>query len=61
MSFLVRLWREEAGDASEPAGTWESQVEHIQTGRRWSFSTLPELLEFLGRQTADADGQKTVD
>lgn len=35
------------------AADWQSEIEHIQTGRRWYFHTLDELLEFLGRLPAD--------
>jgi hypothetical protein len=49
-SFLIRLWREASADATAPANNWRSQVEHIQSGQRWSFSTLDELLDFLRRE-----------
>ncbi len=54
-SFLIRLWR-----TSPPAhplaeeGAWHSEVEHIQSGRRWTFDTLDEVLGFLRRQAADS-------
>lgn len=45
-SFLVRLWRNpEAEDQQHP---WCGEIEHIQSGARWSFSTLSEeIVEFL--------------
>lgn len=45
-SFLVRLWRNpEAEDQHHP---WCGEIEHIQSGVRWSFSTLSEeIVEFL--------------
>lgn len=58
-SFLIRLWREatpplsgegEGGEVSD----WQGEVEHIQTGERWTFSTLDELLGFLRRQVKEA-------
>jgi hypothetical protein len=52
-SFLVRLWRETAADARQLTADWQSEVEHIQTGERWSFSTLEELLEFLRRESEE--------
>ncbi len=57
-SFLVRMWRE---DGPEPGGlqVWRSEVEHVQTGQRWTFETLEELLDFLRREGAgsgDANG-----
>ena len=58
-SFLIRVWRDatpphspyppELGGA-EGGTDWQGEVEHIQTGERWSFSTLDELLGFLRRQ-----------
>ena len=41
MSFVVRLW-------CDPAGSeWRGEVEHIQSGNRWSFASLAHLLDFL--------------
>jgi hypothetical protein len=47
VSFLVRLWREPGQETPEPPAGWHSEVELIQTGQRWTFSTLDELLDFL--------------
>lgn len=55
VSFLIRLWRERSPESPEPTADWESEVEHIQTGRRWTFSTLDELLGFLRRQAENPD------
>jgi|Deesub1362B_J571_1020462.scaffolds.fasta_scaffold54737_1 hypothetical protein len=49
-SFLIRLWRERTPGLPESVADWCSEVEHIQTGQRWTFSTLDELLDFLRRQ-----------
>ena len=49
-SFLIRLWRERGLERQGPSAEWHSEVEHIQTGQRWSFDTLDELLDFLRRQ-----------
>ncbi|MDQ4077374.1 MAG: hypothetical protein M3220_14145 [Chloroflexota bacterium] len=46
-SFLLRLWREEV---TELVTDWHSEVEHIQSGTRWTFATLAELLNFLDQQ-----------
>ena len=46
-SFLVRMWREHSPELPESAADWQREVEHIQTGQRWTFSTLVELLDFL--------------
>ena len=46
MSFLVRMWRE-GTELPELNGHWQGEVEHVQTGRRWAFDNLDELLGFL--------------
>ena len=46
-SFLIRLWREAGADTTVLLTDWCSEVEHIQTGQRWTFGTLDELFEFL--------------
>ena len=47
-SFLVRLWRE--GNTPKIAVVCHGEVEHIQSGRRWTFGTLDETLSFLRRR-----------
>jgi hypothetical protein len=49
MSFLVRLWRDHPGD--DPPCDWCGELEQIQTGTRWSFSTYSELLACLHQLT----------
>ena len=49
-SFLVRLWRDHPG-CDGPA-SWHGEIEHVQTGARWSFSTLEALLSFLQQSMA---------
>ena len=56
ISFLVRLWREKDPISEASALQWKAQVEHIQTGRRWTFDTLEETLAFLRRRVAAEDG-----
>jgi len=66
-SFLIRVWREPTPphSASRPelggseggqggAPDWQGEVEHIQTGERWSFNSLDELLGFLRRQVKES-------
>jgi len=50
VSFLIRLWREDDLDPTAPAAEWKAQVEHIQSGRQWTFRTVEEMLAFLRRQ-----------
>jgi hypothetical protein len=48
------MWsRAQRPDADlEGAADWKTEVEHIQTGRRWIFSDVDELLDFLQQQSA---------
>jgi hypothetical protein len=52
-SFLVRFWRLPARNGGEITAPWQSEVEHIQSGKTWSFDTLDELEEFLRQQAID--------
>ena len=52
-SFLIRIWREPETGPPEPSAAWHSELEHIQTGERWHFDTLEDLLAFLRRQTEE--------
>ena len=36
-------------------GDWHSQVEHIQSGQRWTFNTMDELLDFLRREAEEPE------
>jgi hypothetical protein len=51
-SYLIRLWREQKTPAEKPPSAWQAEVEHIQSGQRWSFVTFEELILFL-RQRAE--------
>jgi hypothetical protein len=53
-SFLVRLWRAQTADQSQQSTNWKSEVEHIQTGDRWEFDTLDQMLAFLRREVGGA-------
>jgi hypothetical protein len=53
ISFLVRLWREPGQETPTPPADWHSEIECIQTGKRWTFHTLDELLEFLRQQAQE--------
>lgn len=56
-SFVVRIWREQSG--SEQQNCWCGEIEQIQSGVRWHFCTLTELLTFL-QQSALAS-RSTID
>ncbi len=45
-SFLIRLWS--TREASSPTEyEWQGELQHIQSGQRWTFTTFDELLTFL--------------
>jgi hypothetical protein len=46
-SYLLRLWR----GCSEAGMVWQASLESAQTGQRYVFSNLEELVEFLFDQT----------
>ncbi|MGD1994175.1 MAG: hypothetical protein PVI59_13360 [Anaerolineae bacterium] len=52
-SFLIRLWREGVAEGQDRTTGWHSEIERIQTGERWEFRTLDQLLTFLRRQARD--------
>jgi hypothetical protein len=49
-SFLIRMWRELDPAAPDAVAEWHGEIEHIQSGRRASFSALAEMLEDLRAQ-----------
>ena len=59
-SFLIRLWRQESADLVEHPVEGQSEVEHIQTGDRWSFGSLDEVLAFLRDQAGDRERARPV-
>lgn len=46
-SLIIRLWRMPEEPAADVAPDWRSEVEHIQSGGIWAFSTSQELEHFL--------------
>ncbi len=58
VSFLIRMWR--AITLREGMGPWQCEVEHIQSGRRWRFGSLEELIAFLRNVEALADEEGEV-
>ena len=53
ISFVVRMWRDKTDPSAKAGIDWRSEVEHIQSGQRWTFDTLDELLDFLRQWTED--------
>lgn len=50
-SFLLRLWHT-VSEAGPDQPRTHAEIEHIQTGERLSFGSLPELITFLQVQAA---------
>lgn len=49
-SFLIRLWRQTSPLSPDHPADWQSEVVHIQSGQRWRFEALDDLLVFLRMQ-----------
>jgi hypothetical protein len=49
-SFIIRIWRKTGLDAQGNPYNWQSEVEHIQSGKTWTFDTLEELQAFNRQQ-----------
>jgi len=49
-SYLIRLWRQTSPLDPDKSGDWQSEIEHIQSGQRWKFNRLDDLLVFLHQQ-----------
>ncbi len=58
ISFLIRLWREPNSELPEQTAGWQGEVEHIQSGQRWSFDGLEQLLASIRRQVEDSEEPK---
>lgn len=53
-SYLLRLWCESKTGPPEMTTGWRGELQHIQSGQRWSFGSLDELLGLLRRQIEDS-------
>lgn len=60
LSYLIRLWREGETTSDAPAAEWQGEVEHIQSGEKWSFASLSEVLAFLKSHPGDGCDPKTI-
>jgi hypothetical protein len=60
-SFLVRMWRPVLSAAPERAGSWQGEIEHIQSGRRLVFGSPEELLVLLLEQAGETQSSTNVD
>ena len=48
LSFLLRLWRVDDGEAS----AWRASLQNALTGQRQGFANLAQLMAFLQQQIA---------
>lgn len=60
-SLIIRIWRKTGLDADGNPHNWQSEVEHIQTGQVWSFSTLDELQAFNRQQVEHPENLAHLD
>ena len=51
LSYLLRLWQEETGEA----WSWRASLESAHTGRRHGFASLKLLFAFLEGETAGTE------
>ncbi len=49
-SFFVRLWWRRPPHEDAATAEWHGEVEHVQTGMKWQFDNIDDLLAFLSRQ-----------
>ena len=60
-SFLIRLWWLASQPEDGTPGAMHSEVEHIQSGRSWRFSTLEQLMTFLTQQSKKEGGVEWIE
>ena len=48
-SMIIRLWRVCEGEPGDQSPGWHCEVEHIQSGERWEFSTPDEMERFIAK------------
>jgi len=58
-SFLIRLSRQTNLDSHGQTTEWNSEVEHIQSGKCWTFNSLDDLLVFLRWQAENPQALST--
>jgi hypothetical protein len=49
--FIVRIWLEQSN--GQPPDQWRGSVEHIPSARRFYFTALSDLLDFIKRWLDD--------
>ncbi len=53
-SMIVRLWRLAGKSENAMPVRWQGEVEQIQSGQTWKFSSFEQLVEFLKKQVDTA-------
>ncbi|MEA3335020.1 MAG: hypothetical protein U9R25_03865 [Chloroflexota bacterium] len=53
-SLLVRFWSEDEAKSND-SDAWCGEIEHIQSGQRWTFGSLEEMRQFLTDCLDDPD------
>jgi hypothetical protein len=56
-SFIIRIWRMTGLDAQGNPYNWQSEVEHIQSGKTWTFDTLEPQAQPPADGTSGKDRQ----
>jgi len=49
-SFIVRIWRISDSQMKLDSFEWQSKVEHIQSGKTWTFNSLAQLEAFIRQE-----------
>ncbi|MCE7979779.1 MAG: hypothetical protein DYG89_01190 [Caldilinea sp. CFX5] len=57
-SFLIRLSATRA-KVGPVVDDWQGELQHIQSGQRWRFATLDDLLAFLRLYTAECSAAES--
>jgi hypothetical protein len=58
-SYLIRLWRLYEQDSASVE--WQSEIQHIQSGKTWNFQTIAELEAFLHQRAREPEGLVCTD
>ncbi len=48
-AFIVRIWRQEAGEGEDPC-VWRGSIDHVGGGERLYFSDLAAIERFIREQ-----------
>lgn len=54
-SLFVRLWKVFELSGGAVSTVWQSEVEHVQSGKSWVFNSMEGLVAFLQQLPEDQD------